>query len=273
MTSRLIRSMHTSHSNHYNATLGMHTGSFAFAPASIGIVAELRAGHARTRTCLRFWCWPRRCPTPERRFGPPISCPEPIRGRGSCRVPNPCAKSDAAGARRKPARTGTGALRELERRASCDAQEDLQLAARIKAFRNGTRHADRNARRARSGRANPTKRWPLWAETRAERRFWLAVPGGPPAGGTGRAICRADPYRFEQQLGFARQHGRPRSAGAQVDQPIAGLLQDLKQRGMMDDVLVVWTTEFGRTPFNDTADARAASITTGHSRPGWRAPA
>jgi len=32
----LIRSMNTSHSNHYNATLGMHTGSFAFARPSIG---------------------------------------------------------------------------------------------------------------------------------------------------------------------------------------------------------------------------------------------
>lgn len=31
-----VRSMHTSHSNHYNATLGMHTGSFAFARPSIG---------------------------------------------------------------------------------------------------------------------------------------------------------------------------------------------------------------------------------------------
>ena len=32
----VIRSMHTDHSNHYNATLGMHTGSFAFARPSIG---------------------------------------------------------------------------------------------------------------------------------------------------------------------------------------------------------------------------------------------
>ncbi|HAA86654.1 MAG TPA: DUF1501 domain-containing protein, partial [Verrucomicrobiales bacterium] len=32
----LIRSMHTDHSNHYNATLGMHTGSFAFARPSLG---------------------------------------------------------------------------------------------------------------------------------------------------------------------------------------------------------------------------------------------
>ena len=34
-----------------------------------------------------------------------------------------------------------------------------------------------------------------------------------------------------------------------VDQPIAGLIKDLKQRGMLEDTLVVWTTEFGRTPF------------------------
>ena len=40
-----------------------------------------------------------------------------------------------------------------------------------------------------------------------------------------------------------------------IDQPIAGLLRDLKQRGMLDDTLVVWTTEFGRTPFNAAAGA------------------
>src|SRR4029077_1987984 len=33
-----------------------------------------------------------------------------------------------------------------------------------------------------------------------------------------------------------------------ADQPLAGLLHDLKRRGMLDDTLVVWATEFGRTP-------------------------
>jgi hypothetical protein len=41
-----------------------------------------------------------------------------------------------------------------------------------------------------------------------------------------------------------------------VDQPIAALLTDLKQRGMFEDTLVVWATEFGRTPFNTTKDAK-----------------
>ena len=36
---------------------------------------------------------------------------------------------------------------------------------------------------------------------------------------------------------------------ASVDQPIAALLRDLKSRGLDKDTLVIWTTEFGRTPF------------------------
>ncbi len=36
----------------------------------------------------------------------------------------------------------------------------------------------------------------------------------------------------------------------QVDQPIAALVRDLKSRGMLEDTLVVWTTEFGRMPFS-----------------------
>ena len=41
-----------------------------------------------------------------------------------------------------------------------------------------------------------------------------------------------------------------------VDQPIAALLADLKQRGLLNDVLVVFTTEFGRTPFSQGTDGR-----------------
>jgi hypothetical protein len=42
----------------------------------------------------------------------------------------------------------------------------------------------------------------------------------------------------------------------QVDGPTAGLLKDLKSRGLLDDTLVVWTTEFGRMPFTQGATGR-----------------
>ncbi|MBI1310556.1 DUF1501 domain-containing protein [bacterium] len=42
----------------------------------------------------------------------------------------------------------------------------------------------------------------------------------------------------------------------QVDQPIAALLQDMQQRGLLEDTLIVWTTEFGRMPFTQGATGR-----------------
>ncbi|MDL5510427.1 DUF1501 domain-containing protein [Arenibacter sp. M-2] len=49
--------------------------------------------------------------------------------------------------------------------------------------------------------------------------------------------------------------GHERNAHA-VDQPIAGLLKDLKSRGLLEETLVVWTGEFGRTPFAQGSDGR-----------------
>jgi uncharacterized protein (DUF1501 family) len=43
---------------------------------------------------------------------------------------------------------------------------------------------------------------------------------------------------------------------ASVDQPTAALIRDLKQRGLLEDTLVIWTTEFGRTPFAQGGDGR-----------------
>jgi len=42
----------------------------------------------------------------------------------------------------------------------------------------------------------------------------------------------------------------------QIDRPVAGLLRDLKQRGLLDETLVVWATEFGRTPGSQHGDGR-----------------
>jgi hypothetical protein len=41
--------------------------------------------------------------------------------------------------------------------------------------------------------------------------------------------------------------------GIRIDRPVTGLLTDLRQRGLLDDTLVVFTSEFGRTPFTQSA--------------------
>ena len=47
-----------------------------------------------------------------------------------------------------------------------------------------------------------------------------------------------------------------RSLCRDIDQPIAALLGDLKQRGMLEDTLIVWGGEFGRTPTSENGDGR-----------------
>ena len=61
--------------------------------------------------------------------------------------------------------------------------------------------------------------------------------------------------RFVQVFTYGQRWDNHSSIGSslpaacrQTDQPVAGLLSDLKQRGLMDDVLVVWGGEFGRLP-------------------------
>ena len=60
-----------------------------------------------------------------------------------------------------------------------------------------------------------------------------------------RYIQVSTPYVWDQHNNLVKGHTRN---ALSVDKPISGLLEDLKQRGMFDDTLVVWGTEFGRTP-------------------------
>ena len=59
--------------------------------------------------------------------------------------------------------------------------------------------------------------------------------------------------RWDAHGGLKKNHGENSRA---IDQPIAGLLRDLKSRGMLKDTLVVWSGEFGRTPFAQGSNGR-----------------
>jgi hypothetical protein len=59
--------------------------------------------------------------------------------------------------------------------------------------------------------------------------------------------------RWDQHGGLKSGH---ESNARAVDQPIAALLKDLKSRGLLDETLVLWGGEFGRTPFAQGGDGR-----------------
>ena len=64
---------------------------------------------------------------------------------------------------------------------------------------------------------------------------------------------------------MVKNHGRE---AARIDRPLAALLRDLRQRGLLDDTLVLFTSEFGRTPF---AQSGASTLGTGrdHNQNGF----
>jgi len=68
-----------------------------------------------------------------------------------------------------------------------------------------------------------------------------------------RFVQATHSYKWDQHGDLKRDHG---NNAREVDKPIAGLLIDLKRRGLLDDTLVLWGGEFGRTPVAQGTDGR-----------------
>ena len=60
-------------------------------------------------------------------------------------------------------------------------------------------------------------------------------------------------YKWDQHDRLREDHSRN---AAEVDKPIAGFLADMKSRGLLEDTLIVWGGEFGRTPVSQGSDGR-----------------
>ena len=59
--------------------------------------------------------------------------------------------------------------------------------------------------------------------------------------------------KWDSHAGMEKNHSR---LCGNIDLPIVGLITDLKQRGLLDETLVVWGGEFGRTPMSEKGDGR-----------------
>src|SRR5262249_56601731 len=57
--------------------------------------------------------------------------------------------------------------------------------------------------------------------------------------------------------------GLPKRA-ALMDKPVTALIRDLKSRGLLNHTLVIWTGEFGRTPFREGRTAASANLGRDH---------
>lgn len=59
--------------------------------------------------------------------------------------------------------------------------------------------------------------------------------------------------KWDAHTGIESNHSK---LCASMDKPVAGLIKDLKSRGLLDETLVVWGGEFGRTPMSEKGDGR-----------------
>lgn len=149
-------------------------------------------------------------------------------------------------------------LHDLNRITAAEYPDDAQLKARIKAYELAFRmqmsvprivdfsQETKATRRLYGLDQSPTQamaRQALAARRLVERgvRFIQIYDGGGGGGG------------WDAHSKLKSNHERN---CRRVDQPIAALLKDLKQRGMLDETLVVWATEFGRTPGSERSDGR-----------------
>jgi hypothetical protein len=249
----VIRSMHTSHSNHYNATLGMHTGSFAFARPSIGAWASYGLG-TENRNLPSFMVLAPQMPYAGTQVWASDFLPGAHQGTRVVPGAEPVANLKPRVTQPAQQKLELDALAEFNKAHLEPRGDDPALAARIKSFETAF-GMQTEMPEALDLSKEDDKTLALYGLKRGQTDGfgWQCLVAR-------RLVQRG--VRFVELIhtgssgnwdshGNMADHGR---LAQQVDRPMAGLIQDLKRTGLFDDVLVVWTTEFGRTPFNNTAN-------------------
>jgi hypothetical protein len=143
-------------------------------------------------------------------------------------------------------------IRELNRLSSIEYPEDEQLRARIKAYELAYRMQD-SVPEALDLAAEPAETRRLYGIDRETTAIYgrrlLAARRLVERGVRFALVYLSDYGEWDSHAELRSLHTR---SCARVDKPIAGLLKDLKRRGLTDEVTVVCCTEFGRTPGLET---------------------
>jgi hypothetical protein len=259
----VLRGMQTDNENHAQALEQMHTGSFQFVRPSLGAWTVYGLGT-------------------ENRNLPGFISINPLSALGGARyysnafLPAACSavtlgNANLSGAPltvgdlANPLRTRTAQRRRLDllqdlNRGVAPALADPRVDGLIESYELAFRMQDQ---------------MPEVMDLSGESKATLALYGADrsPTEAFGKQCLMARRFaeagvRFieithlEWDLHGALGSGMVRNCG-QIDRPIAGLLQDLEQRGMLEETLVVWGGEFGRTPDDPTTDGR------GHNNHGY----
>ena len=245
----VIRSMKNINGDHFGATIGIHTGSATFNRPSMGSWVSYGLGTENQNLPSFVVIAPELPYAGAQVFGSDFL---PVLHQGTRIVPGPepIANMKRRAETAEIQRTELQLTEYFNRQHLAERETDSNLAARIKSFETAfgmqreapeafdlSKESDATLKMygLERGSTNGFGWQCLVARRLAERgvRFVELIDGGTSIDHNWDAHAYMPVYN---------------KLAPAVDKPIAGLLRDLKSRGMLDDTVVVWTTEFGRTP-------------------------
>ena len=251
----VIRTLKNDHNDHFEATLGIHTGSVTFTRPSIGSWVSYGLGTFNQNLPSFLVLAPQLPYAGSQVWGSDFL---PAIHQGTRIVPGPEPIPNL-----KP-RVPSPEIQEMElglidffnREHVREREPDAALAARIKSFETAF-HMQKEAPEA----------FDLSKESDATLKLYGLERGSTSGFGWQCLVARRlaeRGVRFIELIDSGSNtnwdaHGDMQTCvplAKNIDQPISGLLKDLKSRGLLQDTLVVWTTEFGRTPFSALPDAK-----------------
>jgi len=254
----IIKSMHGSNSRHGGALLELHTGSDTFIRPSMGSWITYGLGSENSSMPGFVTICPTQSHGGANNFGSAF-LPAPYAGTaiGSVGIPARDAKIPFISNTETPRsvqRMEIDYTQELNRKQLEVTGPDRALEGRIESFELAFRMQteapglqdlsnESEATKKLYGLENPITE-DFGRQCLMARRF--SEKGV-------RFVQVSHTYKWDQHEHLKRDHEQN---AAEVDKPIAGLLRDLKSRGLLEDTLVLWGGEFGRTPTAQGSDGR-----------------
>ncbi len=251
----VIRSMKSAHFDHTEAAVGMHTGSPTFARPSMGSWVSYGLG-TFNQNLPSFIVIAPHLPY----GGTQVYASDflPAYHQGTRVIPgqHPIADLSPRTKRQEIQELEIGLTDALNRGHLKLRQHDIELAARIKSLETAFQMQT----------AGP-EAFDIATEDDATLNAYAIKRGENTGFGWQCLVARRLAERGVRFIELIDTGSRPNwdshgdmnehvSLAKAVDQPIVALLADLKQRGMLDETLVVWATEFGRTPTKEGKNGR-----------------
>lgn len=254
----VIRSMKASHFDHSEATLGMHTGSPTFARPSMGSWVSYGLG-TFNQNLPSFMVIAPHLPYGGTQVYASDFLPAVHQGTRVFPGSNPIPNLNSPGASRDLQGLEFDLVRSLNQKHFREREHDSALSARIKSFETAFQ-MQRSAPEAFDVDREPEHIRKLYGLDRKTK--------GPGADfGWQCLVARRLAERGVRFIELIDTGSRPnwdshgdmnehKDLAYNVDQPTAALITDLKQRGMLKDTIVLWATEFGRTPTREGKNGR-----------------